>query len=139
MCKRTENGLTTICFPDFGLADYNAALLHPDFTPGRRETIALMKQISRALPKAALLKLEKIPAMIGNRQNPLVQMSELDYHTPSASILDIAEGSDTRPLADRIKQLEKAMRDAARRLEFEEAAMLRDKLRELRELQIYTA
>jgi len=71
--------------------------------------------------------------------SPLVQMSQLDYFTPSASILDLAESHDTRPLADRIRQLEKAMTDAARRLEFEEAAMLRDKLRELRELQIYTA
>ena len=29
------------------------------------------------------------------------------------------------------------MKDAAKRLEFEEAAELRDKLRELRELQVY--
>ncbi len=29
------------------------------------------------------------------------------------------------------------MRDHAKRLEFEEAAMLRDKVKELRELQIY--
>ena len=41
------------------------------------------------------------------------------------------------PLAQRISRLEKEMKDAAKRLEFEEAAALRDKLRELRELQIY--
>jgi excinuclease UvrABC helicase subunit UvrB len=33
--------------------------------------------------------------------------------------------------------LEKEMKSAAKRLEFEEAAALRDQLRELRELQIY--
>ena len=31
------------------------------------------------------------------------------------------------------------MKAAAKRLEFEEAAALRDKLRELKELQVYTA
>ena len=45
--------------------------------------------------------------------SPLVQMSELDYYTPSASVLDIAEGSDTRPL----RRPDKAARegDARRR------------------------
>ena len=41
------------------------------------------------------------------------------------------------PLAERISRLEKDMRAAAKRLEFEEAAALRDQLKELRELQIY--
>jgi len=34
--------------------------------------------------------------------------------------------------------LEREMKSAAKRLEFEEAATLRDELRELKELQIYT-
>jgi len=41
------------------------------------------------------------------------------------------------PLGERVKHLEKQMKEAAKRLEFEEAAALRDKLRELEELQIY--
>jgi excinuclease ABC subunit B len=41
------------------------------------------------------------------------------------------------PLAEQISRLEKEMKAAAKRLEFEEAAALRDKLRELREVQIY--
>jgi len=48
----------------------------------------------------------------------------------------VAERSEL-PLAERIARVEKAMKEAARRLEFEEAAELRDKLRELRELQVY--
>ena len=75
LCKRTENGLSTICFPDFGLADYNAALLHRDFAPGNVEMTRLMKKIARALPKADLLKLEKIPGLISKRPNPLVHMN----------------------------------------------------------------
>jgi excinuclease ABC subunit B len=69
--------------------------------------------------------------------NPLVQMANLDlYSAGPARLSDVADGIDV-PLAERISQIEKQMRAAAKRLEFEEAAALRDKLRELRELQIY--
>jgi excinuclease ABC subunit B len=71
--------------------------------------------------------------------NPLVRMSELDYRMAGAPsrLLEVAEG-DARPLTERISELEKEMRAAAKRLEFEEAAALRDRLKELRELQIYS-
>ncbi|HEX2222929.1 MAG TPA: excinuclease ABC subunit UvrB [Thermoanaerobaculia bacterium] len=69
--------------------------------------------------------------------NPLVQMANLDLYSAGPQRLsEVAEGIDV-PLAERISQLEKQMRAAAKRLEFEEAANLRDKIRELRELQIY--
>ncbi|HXO21575.1 MAG TPA: excinuclease ABC subunit UvrB [Thermoanaerobaculia bacterium] len=69
--------------------------------------------------------------------NPLVQMANLDYYSVGPTRLsDIAESLDV-PLAEQISRLEKEMRAAAKRLEFEEAAALRDKLRELREIQIY--
>jgi excinuclease ABC subunit B len=69
--------------------------------------------------------------------NPLVQMSNLDlYSAGPARLSDVAEAMDI-PLAERISRLEKEMRAAAKRLEFEEAATLRDQIRELRELQIY--
>ncbi len=60
--------------------------------------------------------------------NPLVQMANLDYHDVAPPhLLEVAD-SDEIPLAERIARLEKEMRAAAKRLEFEEAAMLRDKL-----------
>ncbi|MEO8503717.1 MAG: excinuclease ABC subunit UvrB, partial [Acidobacteriota bacterium] len=70
--------------------------------------------------------------------NPLVRMSELDYRMAGAPgrLLEVAEG-DELPLKERIANLEKEMKAAAKRLEFEEAAEMRDRLRELRELQIY--
>ncbi len=69
--------------------------------------------------------------------NPLVQMANLDYYSVGPTQLsEVAEGGDL-PLNERIAKVEKEMRAAAKRLEFEEAAALRDKLRELRELQIY--
>ena len=68
--------------------------------------------------------------------NPLVQMSNLDLYSAGPARLSDGDGSDI-PLTERISRLEKDMRAAAKRLEFEEAAALRDKLKELRELQIY--
>jgi excinuclease ABC subunit B len=71
--------------------------------------------------------------------SPLVQMSELDYHSAArrGRVETLAE-SDL-PLNVQIERLEKAMRQAAKNLEFEEAAELRDRIKELRELQIYSA
>ncbi|MGE0639087.1 MAG: excinuclease ABC subunit UvrB [Thermoanaerobaculia bacterium] len=69
--------------------------------------------------------------------SPLVAMSNLDYAVrfePGALLVADAEEI---PLAQRVARLEKEMKAAAKRLEFEEAATLRDKLRELREQQIY--
>ena len=69
--------------------------------------------------------------------NPLVQMSNLDlYSAGPARLSEAPDGMDI-PLAERISRLEKDMRAAAKRLEFEEAAALRDQIKELRELQIY--
>ncbi len=68
--------------------------------------------------------------------NPLVQMANLDYFVSGSPRLLEEMDSDT-PLAERISRVEKEMKAAAKRLEFEEAAALRDKLRELREVQIY--
>ncbi|HEX5758340.1 MAG TPA: excinuclease ABC subunit UvrB [Thermoanaerobaculia bacterium] len=70
--------------------------------------------------------------------SPLVQMSSLDYYAVGAParLSELADRSEL-PLTERIARLEKEMRAAAKRLEFEEAAELRDKLKELREIQIY--
>jgi CelD/BcsL family acetyltransferase involved in cellulose biosynthesis len=75
LCQRMENGLSVICFPDFGLADYNAPLVHPDYAPGKKELVKLMGEILKALPDADLLKLEKIPDTIGKMNNPLMLMN----------------------------------------------------------------
>ena len=69
--------------------------------------------------------------------SPLVRMSELDYFpTGGGRVSEIAE-SDV-PLSTQISRLEKKMKAAAKNLEFEEAAEYRDRLQELKELQIYT-
>jgi excinuclease ABC subunit B len=69
-------------------------------------------------------------------RSPLVQMANLDYTVESSTPLSaIAEATDL-PLSKRIERLEKEMKAAAKRLEFEEAAVLRDQLQSLKEQQI---
>ena len=71
--------------------------------------------------------------------SPLVAMSNLDYYPATRGpVLEVAEPSG-ETLAEQIKRLEKQMKAAAKKLEFEEAAVYRDKLKELREVQIYSA
>ncbi len=71
-------------------------------------------------------------------EGPLVKMANLDYYESTMGRLSaIAESSDL-PISDQIRGLEKQMREAAKKLEFEQAAALRDRLSELRDLQIFS-
>jgi len=77
------------------------------------------------------------PASIVKQINsPLMRLSSLDYHdaliAPPPPDLP-----DSESLRRRIVDLEKAMKAAAKDLDFERAAQLRDELRNLRELQIF--
>ena len=78
-------------------------------------------------------------SIIKDISSPLLQLSNLDYHEISAQHPRVAEAdiSDPISLAKLIAELERRMKEAARRLEFEEAAQLRDRLKELRTQQIY--
>jgi len=71
--------------------------------------------------------------------NPLVQMSNLDYYPAHGNrVTRLAQTVSELPLREQISRLEKEMKAAAKRLEFEEAAELRDQIRELRQLQVYS-
>ncbi|HEV8230918.1 MAG TPA: excinuclease ABC subunit UvrB [Thermoanaerobaculia bacterium] len=77
------------------------------------------------------------PASIVKEVNsPLVRMSSLDYYDPTPA-LSRPDLPDAPSIAKRIADLEKAMRTAAKELDFERAAEIRDELRGLRELQIF--
>ncbi|MEE2777093.1 MAG: excinuclease ABC subunit UvrB [Acidobacteriota bacterium] len=72
-------------------------------------------------------------SVIKEIHSPLVKMSNLDYHDAGLDRLsEVAQGS----VHDRIKALEKRMREAAKRLEFEEAAALRDEIKGLKDLAV---
>ena len=71
--------------------------------------------------------------------NPLLALANLDYHDVGSVPPRVGEVDLTDPasLSKAITELEKQMKAAARRLEFEEAAALRDRVKELRAQQIY--
>ena len=77
------------------------------------------------------------PASIVKQINsPLVRLANLDYHD---ALIPASRESlpDPESLRRRIVDLEKEMKAAAKNLDFEKAAALRDELRSLRELQIF--
>ena len=78
-----------------------------------------------------------VPASIVKQVNsPLVRMSNLDYYEIPVR-MDPAELPDAESLRRRLTQLEKQMKAAAKELDFERAAALRDESRELRELESF--
>ena len=69
----------------------------------------------------------------------LVKMAELDYVDFGAAIgrrskLEIGEGED---IDKAITRLTKEMKEAAKNLDFEKAAGIRDRVRELKEMRIF--
>jgi excinuclease ABC subunit B len=80
-----------------------------------------------------------VPASIVKQVNsPLVRMSNLDYYEiPTMSPRPDLPDADS--LRRRIAELEKQMKAAAKELDFEKAAALRDEIRGLRELEIFRA
>ncbi len=73
--------------------------------------------------------------------SPLVALANLDYHDAGVPRSRVAEpgapeSADAASLHGLIAELEKRMKDAATRLEFEEAARLRDRIRELRRQEL---
>ena len=101
-------------------------------TERRRETQAAFNIEHGIEPKS----------IIKDVANPLVAMSAIDYHDPGSLLGRVAEtgmdeDADGASLARLIGELEKRMKTAAKNLDFEEAAKLRDRVRELRRRQIY--
>jgi excinuclease ABC subunit B len=76
--------------------------------------------------------------IIKSHDSDLVKMSNLDYFEipglPSKAKLELGPDED---LDKAISRLTKEMKDAAKNLDFEKAAEIRDKLRELKELRIF--
>ncbi|HYK41941.1 MAG TPA: UvrB/UvrC motif-containing protein, partial [Thermoanaerobaculia bacterium] len=76
-------------------------------------------------------------SIIKQVDSPLVRMASMDYHDGLLPPRDASAVPDAESLRTRIAELEKAMKTAAKALDFEKAAELRDELRSLRELQIF--
>ncbi|MEM8930907.1 MAG: excinuclease ABC subunit UvrB [Acidobacteriota bacterium] len=78
-------------------------------------------------------------SIVKDVRSPLVRMADLDYKyptgTPSPSSVRQSLDGDL-PIRQRIEILEKRMKEAAKSLDFEEAAEYRDEIKTLREIQI---
>jgi len=75
-------------------------------------------------------------SIVKSTDSPLLRMSELDYLEPRSPDLR-PKVKDPESLDAEIRDLETQMKEAARALEFETAARLRDRIRELRNIQLF--
>jgi excinuclease ABC subunit B len=120
------------------------AILYAD-----RETDSIKRAIAetdRRRTKQAEFNVEhgiQPESIIKEVASPLLAMANLDYYGPRVEGSGVAEAEadeyleDAASLNKLISQLEGRMRSAAKALEFEEAARLRDRIRELRRQQIF--
>jgi excinuclease ABC subunit B len=94
-------------------------------------------QRRRAIQEAYNLEHGIVPAsIVKDVGSPLVRMSNLDYYDVPVK-RQKTELPDAESLRKRIAELEKQMKAAAKELDFEKAAALRDEIRGLRELEIF--
>ncbi|MEX1243668.1 MAG: excinuclease ABC subunit UvrB [Thermoanaerobaculia bacterium] len=93
----------------------------------------------RAIQEAYNTEHGIVPASIVKQVNsPLVRMSNLDYYGVAVET-ERPDLPDADSLRRRLAELEKQMKAAAKELDFERAAALRDEIRRLRELEIFRA
>ncbi len=71
LCLHSSAGWRAIEFADAGLTDYNAPILSAQAPQDAAGARAMWKAVLRRLPPADLIRLEKMPAEIGGRVNPL--------------------------------------------------------------------
>lgn len=119
------------------------AVLYADRRTGSMER-ALGETVRRREKQAAFNLEHGIEprTIVKDVANPLMAMSAMDYHDSGTAPGRAAEPGmddfeDEASLAKLIGEFEKRMKIAAKNLEFEEAARLRDRIRELRRRQIY--
>jgi len=120
------------------------AILYADKTTGSIER-AVAETNRRRIKQSHYNEAHDIEprTIIKDVANPLVAMGNLDYYGPGVERPRVGESGaegeldDPASLNKLITELEKRMRAAAKVLEFEEAARLRDRIRELRRQQIF--
>jgi excinuclease ABC subunit B len=119
------------------------AILYADRSTGSIER-ALAETRRRRAKQAAYNEEHGIEpqSIVKDVASPLLAMANLDYYGPGGDRPRLGERDEGEPgdeasLNRLIAELEKRMRAAAKALEFEEAARLRDRIRELRRQQIF--
>ncbi|ODS01017.1 hypothetical protein AUC69_07425 [Methyloceanibacter superfactus] len=87
LVRHRSDGLDVIDFADLGVTDYNAPILGPAAPASPEDFRALWERIVKALPKADLVQLRKMPATIDGHPNPLVLLRGVSpSHSPGFSV-----------------------------------------------------
>jgi CelD/BcsL family acetyltransferase involved in cellulose biosynthesis len=87
-----RNGrLRTITFADFGLTDYNAPLLGPAAPRDAATMRMLWREILKALPAADLIRLDKMPARLGDRDNPFTLLARAAPSAVNGNVVKIGD------------------------------------------------
>jgi CelD/BcsL family acetyltransferase involved in cellulose biosynthesis len=84
LCALRRYGITIIEFADLGVSDYNAPIIAKTFDPPPSKWRELWHNIVATFETGSILRLEKMPHLIGDLPNPLAQ-----YNKESA-LMDIA-------------------------------------------------
>jgi excinuclease ABC subunit B len=118
------------------------AILYADRTTGSMQRALAETSRRRARQEAFNREHDIEPrTIIKDVAGPLAELSNLDYYGPRVGSPRVAERDgeweDAASLNTLITELEKRMRSAAKALEFEEAARLRDRVKELRRQQVF--
>jgi CelD/BcsL family acetyltransferase involved in cellulose biosynthesis len=87
LIQHRVDGLQVIAFADLGVTDYNAPILGPAAPVTVSGARTLWRAISKALPPADLIKLQKMPITVGGRPNPLACVPGVyPSHSPGFSV-----------------------------------------------------
>jgi CelD/BcsL family acetyltransferase involved in cellulose biosynthesis len=128
MVRRREGAVWVIEGADHEVCDFNGAAWQRGFAPGPIELAEIWAQICSALPRADVVRLSKLPQVVGSRANPLLGL-------PNVNRMDLShlkahlgrEGevwtTDAFPAATRDQLVERRRKLGKRgRLEFRTAA-----------------
>jgi len=77
LCLRMQDGLRVIEGADLEVSDYIAPVMGADFYPSTAEVSAIWGEARKLLPAADLIRLSKMPAMLGLTPNPLLRLSNV--------------------------------------------------------------
>jgi CelD/BcsL family acetyltransferase involved in cellulose biosynthesis len=124
LIRHRAEGLQVIAFADLGVTDYNAPILGPAAPVTVSGARALWRAISEALPRADLIKLQKMPDMVGGRANPMARLRGVyPSHSPGFSV---AMGDDWNAyLRSLAKKFRKELGRSFRLFEKEGVALFR--------------
>lgn len=77
LCRIRRRGYWEVTFADLAVSDFVAPVFIPEAFERPGAMAALMKAVAAALPRCDVIRLEKIPATLGARCNPLLELRDV--------------------------------------------------------------